>query len=184
MGAACLTHQGRRLETVANEDVATWVLTTISCGQDCDSNMEKGADMASPVKAWRERISRVVRRAIKSNGLPSILRVVAAHNEPGWPNLSGYEAQADEYMRSAWVYVAVTRIAEAAALVPYEVYAVEEEGRIAQIDHPIERLLRNPNPMVSQFEMIEATFGFLELTGNAFWYLAGGSDGLPAEIWP
>lgn len=140
--------------------------------------------MASPVKAWRERLSRAVRRPTKANNLTAILRVIASHNEPQWPNLSEYVAQADEYMRSAWVYVAVTRIAEAAALVPYNVYAMEGEGRVAQIDHPIERLLRNPNPFSSGFELIEATFGYLELTGNAYWYLAGGPDGIPVEIWP
>jgi HK97 family phage portal protein len=95
-----------------------------------------------------------------------------------------YEQQADEYRRSSWVYVAVTRIAEAAALVPYQVFGTNGEAKIAQDNHPIEQLLRDPNPFVSQFELLEATFGFLELTGNAYWFLAGQPGGTPEEIWP
>src|SRR5690349_17587349 len=52
-----------------------------------------------------------------------IMRVVAEHNQHLWPRMDTAMQQADEYQRSSWVYVAVTRIAEAAALVPMEVYA-------------------------------------------------------------
>lgn len=88
------------------------------------------------------------------------------------------------YTQSPWVYVAVNRIAEAAALVPLKVYALEGETRREVIDHPVERLLDAPNPRLSRFELIEQTIGALELYGNAYWYLAGDGLGRPAEIWP
>ncbi len=115
--------------------------------------------------------------------LSQLVRLIADHNTPIWPNLSAYGDQADEYARSAWIYTAVTRIAEAAALVPFSVYRLDGEKPIAVRNHPIERLLRAPNPTMSQFELLESTFGYLELSGNAYWYLAGESSGAPSEIW-
>ncbi len=143
--------------------------------------------MPQPTRSFRHRLSRLLRggtaRAVKAGDPAQIVRVIAAHNEPAWPRLDVYEQQADEYLRSSWVYVAVTRIAEAAAQVPYQVFATDGEARIAQDNHPLERLLRDPNPFASQFELLEATFGFLELTGNAYWFLAGQPGGIPEELW-
>jgi HK97 family phage portal protein len=85
------------------------------------------------------------------------------------------------YEQSPWVYVAVNRIAEAAALVPMHVYRMNGERREEVIRHPLEKLLDAPNPFMSRFELIEQTIGFLELTGNAYWFLSG--EGAPDEIW-
>ncbi len=116
--------------------------------------------------------------------LAALIRTVADHNAPIWPNTADAINQADEYTRSAWVYVAVTRIAEAASLVPFGVYRLDGEKQIALNNHPLEQLLRAPNPTMSQFELLESTFGYLELTGNAYWYLAAEADtGSPAELW-
>ncbi len=88
------------------------------------------------------------------------------------------------YQQSPWVYVAVNRISEAAALVPLRIFRHTPAGRLEVPEHPLARLLNAPNPHLSRFELIEQTVGALELTGNAFWYLAGDARGRPAEIWP
>jgi HK97 family phage portal protein len=101
------------------------------------------------------------------------------------------------YMGSPWVYVAVNRIAEAAALVPFRVLeratspapspggeAATSPALVALPDHPFERLLRRPNPLMSRFELIEQTVGSLEIHGNAYWFLAGEPGGAPQELWP
>jgi HK97 family phage portal protein len=36
---------------------------------------------------------------------------------------------------------------------------------------------------MSRFELFESTIGSLELFGNAYWFLLGGADGRPAQIW-
>jgi HK97 family phage portal protein len=109
---------------------------------------------------------------------------VAAHNATVWPNLTDATAQSAVYARSPWVYVAVNRIAEAAALVPLHVYRVEGERKLAVENHPLERLLNAPNPFMSRFELLEQTLGMLELTGNAYWLLSGDATGTPTQIWP
>lgn len=112
------------------------------------------------------------------------VEAVALHNTHAWPNLAEAEAQSRVYQTSPWVYIAVNRIAEAAALVPLHVLQIEGDRRQQVIRHPLERLLEAPNPFLSGFELIEQTVGMLELTGNAYWFLAGDSSGTPVEIWP
>jgi HK97 family phage portal protein len=88
------------------------------------------------------------------------------------------------YSQSPWIHVAVNRIAEAGGLVPLRVLRLQGEQQIEVERHPLERLLDNPNPAMSRFELFEATLGFLELTGNAYWFLAGDALGRPTQIWP
>ncbi len=110
------------------------------------------------------------------------LEALAAHE--GYPRPLVPRHHLSVYAASPWVYLAVNRIAEAAALVPLHVYRLEGEHTESLTAHPLERLLAAPNPFMSRFELIEQTLGFLELTGNAYWFLVGDSNGQPAEIWP
>ncbi|MBZ0290450.1 MAG: phage portal protein, partial [Anaerolineae bacterium] len=112
------------------------------------------------------------------------IEAVARHNSFLWPNLAEAGAQARVYQQSPWVYIAVNRIAEAVALVPLRVMRLDGERKIEVEGHPLERLLDAPNPYISRFELFEQTAGILELTGNAYWFLAGDATGVPAEIWP
>ncbi|MEZ4671832.1 MAG: phage portal protein [Anaerolineae bacterium] len=139
------------------------------------------------------------------------VQAVALHNSYRWPNLAEAQAQSELYRQSPWVYIAVNRIAEAAALVPLRVrprFAAPQPSLPMQnhigmdakndvptaendaastrneVRHPLETLLDAPNPYLSQFELIEQTLGMLELTGDAYWFLSGDAAGVPTEIWP
>jgi phage portal protein BeeE len=59
------------------------------------------------------------------------------------------------YQQSPWVYVAVNRIAEAAALTPLHVSRLTPDGPVRLPDHPLLRLLDHPNPLFSRFELLE-----------------------------
>jgi HK97 family phage portal protein len=122
----------------------------------------------------------------KRRGLrpPIHLPALAAHNTFAGADFAQTAAQARVYQQSPWVYIAVNRIAEAAALVPLRVYRRGVDDPQPAPTHPLERLLAAPNPHLSGFELIEQTVGHLELTGDAFWFLAGDAAGQPAEIWP
>lgn len=46
-------------------------------------------------------------------------------------------------------------------------------GKLTQVQHPFEQVLERPNPrMTSKFDLLVATQSFLELVGNAYWYLS------------
>jgi len=106
--------------------------------------------------------------------LAAIAQDSATLNAP--PTSSAYE-------QSPWVYVAINRIAEAAALVPLHVYRQTPQGEETLPQHPLLALLDNPNPTTSRFELLEQTLGHLELHGNAYWYVLGDEAGRPAQLW-
>ena len=111
------------------------------------------------------------------------IRMVARHNATPYPPLTQTAAQANTYTQSPWVYVAVSRIIEAAALVPLHVYPHCDGEPVAAPNHPLLDLLHHPNPFMSRFDLLEQTLGMLELTGNAYWLLSG-EGGRPSQIWP
>lgn len=50
-------------------------------------------------------------------------------------------------------------------------------------DHPFLDLMANINPFYNGYDFLELTQLYLELTGNAYWFIAKDSFGIPAELW-
>jgi HK97 family phage portal protein len=84
--------------------------------------------------------------------------------EPAWAPRD-YAAFAREgFMRNAILYRSVRMIAEAAASVPLLLYSGDEE--IAE--HPLLALLARPNAASTAPDLLEALYGFLLVSGNAY----------------
>lgn len=113
------------------------------------------------------------------------LQETAAHHR--WDNL--FEFDTDEqnlamYSKLSWVQSAVGAVAQMAAVTPLGVFELAGEKRNAIPNHPFETLLDVPNPLMSRYELLEATFAFRALTGNAYWWLNRANDkAAPDEIW-
>ena len=73
---------------------------------------------------------------------------------------------------------AVKLIAEAAAAVPL----VLQDADTRYSDHPILRLIRSPNAAQTQADFLEALYGQLILTGNAYVEMVSGADDTVAEL--
>jgi len=83
---------------------------------------------------------------------------------PAWAPRD-YAAFAREgFMQNAVLYRSVRMIAEAAASVPLLLY----QGTDEIADHPLLRLLARPNPGSSTPDLLEACYGFLLVSGNAY----------------
>jgi HK97 family phage portal protein len=86
----------------------------------------------------------------------------------------------------SWVYAAVNAIGQEVARQRPHLFVSTGQAEHEQIplphDHPLCRLLENPNPWLTPWELWYLTVVTLELTGNCFWYLAPGR-GVPAELW-
>ena len=83
----------------------------------------------------------------------------------------------DGFTANAVGYRCVRMIAEAAASVPWLLYG---DGK--EIDaHPLLALLSHPQPQASGHEIMEALYGFLEVSGNAY-LEAVTVDGTPREL--
>ncbi len=91
-----------------------------------------------------------------------------------------------DYLNSytGWVFAAVNVISNSIAKVRWELAQEKPDGSIEPVlRHPVLSILQKPNPLSTRWEMMKLTDIHLELTGNAFWYLAMNSLGKPAEIW-
>jgi len=100
---------------------------------------------------------------------------------PRWtPN--DYASLAREgYQKNAVAYRCIRMIAEAAASAPFAVFVdgVRDEA------HPLAKLIRRPNPEQSGAELMEAVYGALQVSGNAYVEATGDADGdgAPDELW-
>jgi len=93
-------------------------------------------------------------------------------------------AHGELYQRLSWVQIAVTTIANAAAVQPLNVLSRKGDTTKDIDGHPFEELLRRPNPLMSRYDLLYGTVAYRELTGNAYWWLNRPSQtGPPLEVW-
>ncbi len=123
-------------------------------------------------------------RAAAPEAKASRAGAVAAFSSVGRPRWTpnDYASLAREgYQRNAVAYRCVRMIAEAAASAPFAVFV---DG--ARDDaHPLAKLIRRPNPEQSGAELMEALYGALQVSGNAYVEATGDADGdgAPDELW-
>jgi HK97 family phage portal protein len=131
--------------------------------------------------ALRSEIERL--KAVQDVQAPDFLRA-GIGDHPELPPLRMVDAQAELYQRLSWVYVAVTITAQTAAGAQFNVSEWQGEKTTSIENHPFELLLRNPNPLQSRLEFLEALFAFRQLTGNAYiWLNRTTPDAPPSEMW-
>jgi len=100
------------------------------------------------------------------------------------PDAGTYENQAALYTKLSWIYSAISRTAETAAVQQLSVYKLQGEERKDIPNHPLELKLSDPNPKESGYELMVGTYSFLSLTGNCYWWLNKTSEKAePSEIW-
>ena len=90
----------------------------------------------------------------------------------------------DEY--KGWTFACVRSIAEKVGGVELELKK-RDGGQFETItDHPLLDFLRDANPFMTFFDIINTTQSYLELEGSEFWWIAraGGEKGAPVSIWP
>lgn len=98
----------------------------------------------------------------------------------GWskPNEWNREQLIQQYTRV--VYAVISAIAEDAAKIEFMI----ERRNKPVLNHEFLKLMRKPNPMMSQFQFLELHFTFMGLCGESYWYLPKGSiSGKPKEIY-
>jgi len=99
---------------------------------------------------------------------------------PIYSDMSVHKATREGYKISVWVYRATRTIIQAASAVPWIV--MDKDGEPIK-GHPLELILRNPNPEFSGQDLIEILIAHLELVGNALWQPVIVGKQIK-EIWP
>jgi HK97 family phage portal protein len=96
------------------------------------------------------------------------------------PNFTNYAENG--YGRNELVYSCIRYRAES---LPQSVLRVYPQGRgEAMEDHPLRRVLANPNPLQSEFEMWELASTYKDLGGTAFIFIVRGRNQAAAQLWP
>lgn len=111
----------------------------------------------------------------------------AWQDEGRWRQQGGSEYQAQRRaLQNSWVFTAISFIAREVAAAKFEVleYTSYDEEPTAIPNHPLEEVVRRPNPHMGQAFMWEFTTWWLQLSGNGYWYIGLDEEGEVAELWP
>ena len=94
--------------------------------------------------------------------------VISTHpaNIPIYTDMTVRKATREGYKISAYVFRAVRTIVQAASAIPWVV--LDKEGEPIE-NHPLAKVMRNPNPEFSGQDMMELLIAHSELVGNALW---------------
>ena len=104
--------------------------------------------------------------------------------KPIWTDWSADKAVRDGFKASTWVYACIHRIMKAVASVPWVVSRRTKAGEWEVVPgHPLEELLKRPNPYMSGQDLIERMTAHLYLSGNALWTKIR-ARGAVVELWP
>lgn len=115
---------------------------------------------------------------------PAWARAGLAAEREQIPDGEDVAKQGEIYKKLSWLQIAIALYAQSAASTPLEVLELVGEETKAIKNHPFEAKIRQPNPLQSRFEFLEAHFSFRRLMGNSYWWLnRSGPDEEPSEIW-
>ena len=84
---------------------------------------------------------------------------------------------------SAWAYSDINLIASEFARASFGVYEQGEESLEEVIAHPFETLLAKPNKFTDHSFLLRYTMTWLQLRGEAYWWLVDDNSGELTEIW-
>ena len=138
-----------------------------------------------------ERMQTVLKALRPAVAKPNSPRAASLFAPPPFAMPAGWwRDDATEQLRNyqSWVYVSVNAIAQEVAKQKPFLFSNTGQAEHEQValphTHPLCRLLENPNPWLTAWELWYLTVVYLELTGNCFWYVAPQQgNGSPGEIW-
>jgi len=93
-----------------------------------------------------------------------------------------FQTMLQAYMVNPWVYSAIYLIANTASTVPFNIYTKQTQ-RLADKDHYLWKIFEQPNPHMTFTDLLEATFIYMELIGNAFWEIVMNADGFVKNLY-
>jgi len=85
----------------------------------------------------------------------------------------------------SWAYACAQKNGFSVAKVKGHLFTKNAEGELEEYkkEHPFLELLKTVNPHSNRFQMMALTQIYIELTGNAYWWMPKGAFDVPAQIW-
>lgn len=108
---------------------------------------------------------------------------------PSWVRYSilkpDFQAMVREaYQKNAAVFACVSALTFAFPEPPVQVFETEHDDSPIIPNHPLRTLLRKPNPIMGEAELMAITMGYCALGGNAFWQKVRNRRGQVVEVYP
>jgi len=108
---------------------------------------------------------------------------LAGVDEPLYPEPSFISHADAGFAKNELVYACIMEKATSIPDAPLRVYSGDGLGASRE-EHPLRRLIANPNPVMTEFELMEMTVIHMDLAGTAFWEKVRDRAGRVVEVWP
>lgn len=105
-------------------------------------------------------------------------------NVPDYPAPTFLNWADQAFGRNELVYACIMEKATSAPEAPLRVFRGPDGRGAPWEDHPLRRMIEEPNPVTSEYELWELTLVHMELSGNAFWEIVRDRAGRPVQLWP
>lgn len=134
---------------------------------------------------WLDKKANIVLADSSTTGNDGLYRFFGGSlPDPEFPASTFTNHVAEGFDKSELVFRCVNEAAESVPEGTLRVYdALGRRGEPIQ-EHPLRRLLANPNPLLSEFEMFEVVSQHLDLAGIAVWEIVRDRAGRVTELWP
>lgn len=136
-----------------------------------------------PIPYPYKDVSAQIKLALKSLSLPEATPnwKLYANRQRDWLPQTAID---EGYKASSVVYTAVEKRAKLISSAPLKVYVKRGDDWEESPQHPLQRLIDNPNPDQSQMELLYGISQSMDLTGCAFISeIKAGSRNQPQELW-
>jgi HK97 family phage portal protein len=88
-------------------------------------------------------------------------------------------------MLNSWVYTAVQIIMREASAAQFEVVEHSANGEpVSLTKHALMDVIQRPNPVMGRSFLWQYTIAWLQISGNAYWFVACDRQNRPVELWP
>lgn len=104
-------------------------------------------------------------------------------NDPLYPDPSFASNVAKGFDANELVYACVMEKATSLSEAKFRVFGPDGKGEPRE-NHPLRELISNPNPSLTEVELIEFTSIYMDLAGIAFWEVVTDRAGKPVQLWP
>jgi HK97 family phage portal protein len=88
------------------------------------------------------------------------------------------------YKQNACAYACIRLLAESVPEPPCKVYLLNETGEQEDPNHELRQLIRKPNSLQTEFEMMELITIHLNIVGKSYWWKERSNSGKPIALWP
>jgi len=107
------------------------------------------------------------------------------HSAANWNDWDARAAVEEGFKSSVPVFACIKKRYDAVSSIPWVVETLNGDEWEVTPNHPLQKLLDNPNPEMSRGELMRLLICHLDLAGNGFWRkVRGGMGDTPQELWP